>query len=180
MSNAPRRLYLAGPMSGHAEHNFPEFNRVAALLRAEGYEVFNPAENDDGGVERPRSFYMRRDIPALMDCDAIAVLPDWQQSRGACLEMWIAIDLDMPMFNCRTRDGSFSLERIETIDIKALPFSCEPDPSRREKQPTDKRVTGTVEKNQGPAGSGAPGESRLVGSLREPADRLPAAGRSLL
>ena len=170
MSDVPRRLYLAGPMSGYAEHNFPEFNRVAALLRAEGYEVFNPAENTDGGVRRPRSFYMRRDIPALMDCAAIAALPNWQQSRGACLEMWIAIDLDMPIFNCRMRDGSVSLEPITTLDIKALPFSREPDANRRERQPTHQRVTGTVGKTQGAAGF----------SLREAADGFPAAGRSLL
>ena len=152
MIDVPRRLYLAGPMSGYAEHNFPEFNRVAALLRAEGYEVFNPAENADGGVQRPRSFYMRRDIPALMDCDAIAVLPDWQQSRGACLEMWIAIDLDMPIFNCRMRDGSVSLEPVKTLDIKALPFAHEPHANRRETQPTDQPVTATVGKTQGAAG----------------------------
>ena len=152
MSDAPQRLYLAGPMSGYAEHNFPEFNRVAALLRGEGYEVFNPAENADDGVRRPRSFYMRRDIPALMDCDAIAVLPDWQQSRGACLEIWIAIDLDMPIFNCRMRDGSVSLEPIKTLDIKALPFSCEPDANRRERQPIDQRVTGPRRTTQGAAG----------------------------
>ncbi len=170
MSDASRRLYLAGPMSGYAEHNFPEFNRVAALLRAEGHEVFNPAENADGGVQRPRSFYMRRDIPALMDCDAIAVLPNWQQSRGACLEMWIAIDLNMPVFNCRIRDGSVSLEPIKTLDIKALPFSRELHPNRREKQTTDQRAPGTAGKTQGAAGF----------SLREAADGLPAVGRSLL
>ncbi len=151
MSDAPRRIYLAGPMSGYAEHNYPEFNRIAALLRAEGYEVFNPAENVDGGVRRPRSFYMRRDIPALMDCDAIAVLQNWQQSRGACLEMWIAIDLDIPIFNCRMRDGSISLEPNKTIDIKALPFKHEKDASRREPQPTDQPVTATIAKPQGAA-----------------------------
>ncbi len=152
MSDAPQRLYLAGPMSGYDEHNFPEFNRVAALLRAEGYEVFNPAENADGDVRQPRSFYMRKDIPALMDCDAIAVLPNWQKSRGACLEMWIAIDLDMPIFDCRMRDGTVSLEPNKKIDIKALPFSHEPDTNRREKQPTDQRATGTSERTQGAAG----------------------------
>ncbi len=152
MSNVPRRLYLAGPMSGYAEHNFPAFNRVAALLRAEGYAVFNPAENADGGVRRPRSFYMRRDIPALMDCDAIATLPNWQRSRGACLEMWIAIDLDMPIFNCRMRDGSVSLEPMKTLDIRVLPFSREPDANRRERPPTDQRAAGTGGKTQGAAG----------------------------
>ena len=170
MSDAPKRLYLAGPMSGYAEHNFPEFNRVATLLRAEGYEVFNPAENADGGVRRPRSFYMRRDIPALMDCGAIAALPDWQQSRGACLEMWIALDLDMPIFECRMRRGSVSLEAITTLDIKALPFSHEPDANRRAKQTTDQRATVTAGRTQGATGF----------SLREATDGLPASARSPL
>ncbi|MCH8852404.1 MAG: DUF4406 domain-containing protein [Planctomycetes bacterium] len=170
MSDAPQRLYLAGPMSGYAEHNFPEFNCVAAMLRAQGYKVFNPAENADDGVRRPRSFYMRRDIPALMDCDAIAVLPNWQRSRGACLEMWIAIDLDMPIFNCKLSGGSVSLEPNKKIDIKALPFSREPDVNPRKKRPTDQRVTGTPGTPQGAAGF----------SLREATDGLPAAGRSLL
>ncbi len=152
MSDVPKRLYLAGPMSGYAEHNYPEFNSVAALLRADGYEVFNPAENVDGGVRRPRSFYMRRDIPALMDCDAIVVLPNWQQSRGACLEMWIAIDLDIPIFNCRMRDGSVCLEPIKILDIQALPFSREADVNRRASQSADQRVTGTTRETQGAAG----------------------------
>lgn len=128
MSDVPKRLYLAGPMAGYAEHNYPEFNCAAALLRADGYEVFNPAENPDGGVRRPRSFYMQRDIPALMDCDAIVTLPHWQRSRGACLEMWIAIDLDMPKFNCRVSEGTVSLEPITDLDINGLPFTAEPAP----------------------------------------------------
>ena len=38
------KVYLAGPMAGYKDHNFPAFNAKAAELRALGHEVFNPAE----------------------------------------------------------------------------------------------------------------------------------------
>ena len=85
-----------------------------------------------GTGEQSRCFCNVSDVvgalTALMDCDAIATLPNWQQSRGACLEMWIAIDLDMPIFECRVCEGSVSLEQVSTRDIGALPFSNEAAP----------------------------------------------------
>ena len=75
------RLYLAGPMSGIKDFNFPAFNEAAEHLRKLGYEVFNPAEDD---VERdgfdptkddaePFLHYMQRDLPEVMASDGIAV-----------------------------------------------------------------------------------------------------------
>ena len=43
------RAYIAGPMTGIAEFNFPAFNKEAVRLRAEGLTVLNPA--DHGIVE---------------------------------------------------------------------------------------------------------------------------------
>lgn len=43
------RVYLAGPMTGIADYNFPAFNAAAARLRAVGFDVVNPA--DHGVVE---------------------------------------------------------------------------------------------------------------------------------
>ena len=117
-----RRLYLAGPMVGHADRNFPLFHRVARLLRHQGYDVFNPAENKDGGVQRPRAFYMRLDVPALMESDAVVVLPGWEQSRGANLEVWIAIDLGLPIYQHSEVGETVELERIEGLQPSSLPF----------------------------------------------------------
>ena len=41
-----KKLYLAGPMRGYPEDNYPHFNEMAAELRKLGYAVFNPAENN--------------------------------------------------------------------------------------------------------------------------------------
>lgn len=48
------KVYLAGPMRGIPEFNFPAFNAAAASLRKSGHTVFNPAERDierHGGVD---------------------------------------------------------------------------------------------------------------------------------
>jgi hypothetical protein len=88
-------LYIAGPMTGRADFNFPAFCEAAAQLRAAGYEVVNPAESVDN-TALPWEYHMRRDIRSLMDCDAVALLPGWGESRGARLEKWVATEIGMP------------------------------------------------------------------------------------
>lgn len=93
-------LYISGPMSGLPDLNFPAFHEAARLLRAAGYTVTNPAELDeqDAGKTLTWEQYMRRDIKALMDCDGVALLPGWTESRGANLETEIAGRLGMKLW----------------------------------------------------------------------------------
>lgn len=88
-------LYISGPMTGLPALNFPAFHEAARQLRAVGYKVINPAEHDEEpGL--PWEHYLRKDIRLLMDCDAVALLPGWENSRGARLERDIALALSMP------------------------------------------------------------------------------------
>jgi hypothetical protein len=91
-----KKLYLSGPMTGISQFNFPAFNRAAQSLRASGYEVVNPAEMDEADAT-PQTWeqYLRRDIRVLLDCEGIALLPGWENSRGAKLEARIALALGM-------------------------------------------------------------------------------------
>ena len=95
---APRlfhqRLYLSGPMTGLPGLNFAAFNTAALALRAQGFVVVNPAEiNPDGAM--PWHLCMRADIKALCDCDAIVLLPGWERSQGAALELHVAQRLQL-------------------------------------------------------------------------------------
>ena len=85
-------------MTGKPDLNFPAFNNAAAKLRAMGHDVVNPAEfGEEPGKQW--SDYMRKDIRALMDCNHVVVLPGWQASKGAKIEVRLALDLGMKVSN---------------------------------------------------------------------------------
>ncbi|QXE10700.1 DUF4406 domain-containing protein [Pseudomonas sp. AN-B15] len=98
IADRSNRLYLAGPMTGFEDFNFPAFNAMAAQLRARGYVVENPAEH--GVVEGADwADYMAYDLTRLGLCGQIAVLPGWENSKGARLEVHIARELGMKVVN---------------------------------------------------------------------------------
>lgn len=85
----PKTVYLSGPMTGLPDLNFPAFHAAAADLRARGVHVINPAEiNPDSQMSWEAC--MRADIRALCDCDVLVLLPGWEKSKGAHLELHIA------------------------------------------------------------------------------------------
>ncbi|MDE9773717.1 DUF4406 domain-containing protein [Pseudomonas aeruginosa] len=89
-----RRIYIAGPMTGYKDCNFPAFNAQAEALRGLGYHVENPA--DHGVVDGAEwQDYLRYDISRLSTCEAIFLLPGWSKSKGAALEVYIAKALGM-------------------------------------------------------------------------------------
>lgn len=111
------KLYLAGPMRGRPQFNFPAFHAAAAKLRAEGHIVFSPAERDierAGGVDISSNNptgdedQARRDFGVtLREClkddltwicdhaEGIALLPGWEDSKGARCEASLAYALGL-------------------------------------------------------------------------------------
>jgi len=93
------KLYVSGPMTGIPEFNYPAFEAACFALRAAGHHVVSPHEiNPPDGVDHPWEWYLRRDIVGLLECEAIVVLPGWEQSRGARLETLIAEGLGMGFY----------------------------------------------------------------------------------
>lgn len=87
------RIYIAGPMTGLPEFNFPAFNDAEQQLRAAGHDPVNPARHGAGEPSLEWADYMRRDIPDLLGCEGLALLEGWGSSRGAQLEHRIATEL---------------------------------------------------------------------------------------
>ena len=92
-----KRVYLSGPMTDIIDHNAPAFADAERRCRDAGAAmVFNPA-TAWGHNDRPASWYMRNDLHRLtltegerplFDC--VVLLPFWNTSAGATLELRVA------------------------------------------------------------------------------------------
>lgn len=109
------KVYIAGPMSGYDDYNYPAFNKSAALLRANGFEVFNPAESFGGDTTLPRGAYARVDIQAVLDSEGIVLLDGWDRSRGAVTEMRVAADLGLTIYRLTDPDNPRPVLRVHDV-----------------------------------------------------------------
>lgn len=90
-----KRVYISGPMTGYTEYNFPAFFAASDVVRSLGYEPINPAEGVTNTSEQ-WEWYMRRALKLMLDADEIWMLPGWEDSPGARLELAVAESLSMP------------------------------------------------------------------------------------
>ncbi len=98
--SAGTTLYIAGPMAGLPANNYPAFHAAADELRASGFRVLNPVDNEQhnpGGEQQAWEWWMRHALRMMLDADGIALLPGAQNSRGAALERHVAEALAMPV-----------------------------------------------------------------------------------
>ena len=129
------KIYLAGPMRGIPEFNFPAFHAAAAKLRAEGHEVFSPAERDsarhgtdiskgnttgdEDAAAKEHGFDLRTALREDLEwicrhADAVALLPGWERSKGANAE--------------RTTATALGLKLIELSDPASVGRGCDDTP----------------------------------------------------
>lgn len=100
-------------MRGYKLLNFPAFDSAAFDLRSQGIEVVSPADLDraagfdpvnlpDGwdwnALPFPLLHAVERDLSAILKCDAIHLLPGWQDSRGARAERAVAEWIGLGVF----------------------------------------------------------------------------------
>jgi hypothetical protein len=95
------KVYLAGPISlgGIAtEEQIASFMRTfsynCAALRNLGFDVLNPCEltKRDSWEE-----YMKATLPMVCESNVVAIQHQWERSRGSRLEVFIALELGIPV-----------------------------------------------------------------------------------
>lgn len=97
------RYYLAGPMTGLPKYGFDIFERAAARLRHEGFNIASPHEIDHGESEENRGSlkyqdYIRAGLKLLLECDAIILMTGWESSGGCMTELYVAYASDMKVY----------------------------------------------------------------------------------
>ena len=93
------KIYIAGPMTGMPEFNYPAFREAAQRLRNTGATVVNPVEIGEkyGTAEEINADPSKladlilEELDALGKCDAIYLLPGWQRSVGTKRELQLAL-----------------------------------------------------------------------------------------
>ena len=83
------KVYIAGPMTGIPELNYPAFNRAEKRISEKiGCRILNPARQPDG-LEYEE--YMRRGFADIEEATAIFLITGWEKSKGAVRELKYAI-----------------------------------------------------------------------------------------
>lgn len=90
------KLYIAGPMTGLPEFNYPAFFIAAELLQRAWYETLNPARHEPDPA-KTWADYMRLGLTDVCAADGIAVLDGWINSKGARWEVQTAQRLGIPI-----------------------------------------------------------------------------------
>lgn len=88
------KIYVSGAISGlPIETAKANFQKAENHLKSLGYEVINPMNLPHLHGQTWNEF-MREDLIAILDCQSIYMLVNFQESKGAKVEWNLAVQLD--------------------------------------------------------------------------------------
>lgn len=94
-----KKIYIAGKVTGLPKKEVIEkFQNAQKQVEALGYIAVNPIEVV-GDFSATWEAAMKKCLKALVDCDAVVILPCWKESKGATIERQLAEDLEMVICN---------------------------------------------------------------------------------
>ncbi|WP_161512743.1 DUF4406 domain-containing protein [Actinomyces howellii] len=98
-----RRVYVAGPITGVPDYEV-FFRAACRALRSAGFEPVSPAHLPVKSARQCRRpgddewrMWMRATGHLLLECDGVALIDGWRESRGARIEAFWARRLRLPV-----------------------------------------------------------------------------------
>lgn len=111
--NRDCRIYIAGPMTGLPDYNYPKFLRVEEDLKRMGYKhILNPARIANGETGKCYSYYIRESLNLIKNADVVVFLNGWENSKGANLEHHCATLMNLKLF-----DESYNLINLNEKEV---------------------------------------------------------------
>lgn len=101
-----KRVYLSGPMRSKPDHNYSTFVVVeeALIETYPGVAALNPARNFGGDQTLEPAKYMEADLAQILSADVLVLLPGWESSEGAKLEVAVAKSTGKSFYEARPVD----------------------------------------------------------------------------
>ena len=114
-------IYLAGPMTGYPDYNWPMFKAAAKYFRDSGDRVICPTEN--GSIPDVTSYQdcIKNSLRTLIEANAIAMLPGWLGSKGAMLEAKLAVLMGYKTYLVTEHSGKFFLTHVDLSGVVDKP-----------------------------------------------------------
>lgn len=117
-------MYIAGPVTGKEDGNYPAFEYAAKRLFDAGHTPVLPpelrtalqptAEMTLGQCYRK---VIPNDIVELATCDGMIVLPGFEQSRGTAFELYSAVLFEQEVFRPAYTSDEFPGGLAEWMDV---------------------------------------------------------------
>lgn len=90
------KIYISGKISGIEKEAPALFESAELTIKQFGHEPVNPMKLNHNH-DRSWHSYMKEDLKAMMDCDAVYFLSNWQDSKGAIIEHGLAAQLGLKL-----------------------------------------------------------------------------------
>jgi len=87
-----KSIYISGKITGMEEEAFELFEKAEKQFRLIDVNVVNPMKLKHDH-DKSWNSYMKECIKALCDCDTIYMLTNYKESKGAIIELNLAIEL---------------------------------------------------------------------------------------
>lgn len=116
-------IYLAGKYTGDVDRNIADARKVAVACWEKGYATICPHLNtshfeiDCGATYED---YMKGDMEILLRCDAIVMLPGWEDSPGARMERECAIQYGTPVYEYPELPRISGTEKDKPLQVRGF------------------------------------------------------------
>lgn len=98
------KIYISGKITGLKNYR-RLFKKAEKRLTKKGFTVLNPVTIGDnlympGNISEEAKWkkYMKADLRAMLGCDGVYLLNNWEDSKGAKMECDIAVKCGMSIF----------------------------------------------------------------------------------
>lgn len=112
-----KRIYIAGKIGDLPENVYKlNFEIAKSEVEIAGFIPVSPVDLPHQH-ERTWKAYMLEDLAALKTCQGVYMLRNWNDSRGARIERWVAMRFGIPVYYQSPGDGSPGIYQTASFSL---------------------------------------------------------------